>query len=206
MLKLAVKELAHSLGLRASFLAKTTAGEEGSSGHIHFSLWRDGLNAFAQFGPLGEPGPTLSAVLAGLLDHLAGASLLLNPTINSYKRLVPGFFAPVNASWGLDNRSVALRVIRSEMAARCRIECRRPGADVNPYLALAAMTAATCDGIVRKGRAPAPTAGDASQSLASLHYPHPSKRPWPPSRPTLHSALVSDKGSLNITRPHGPGS
>jgi glutamine synthetase len=163
MLKLAVKELAHSLGLRASFLAKTNAGEEGSSGHIHFSLWRDGLNAFAQFGPLGEPGPTLSATLAGILDHLAGASLLLNPTINSYKRLVPGFFAPVNASWGLDNRSTALRVIRSEVAARCRIECRRPGADVNPYLAVAAMTAATCDGIVRQGRAPAPTYGDASQ-------------------------------------------
>ena len=162
MLKLAVKELARSLGLRASFLAKTNAGEEGSSGHVHFSLWRDGLNAFAQFGPLGEPGPTLSATLAGILDHLAGASLLLNPTINSYKRLVPGFFAPVNASWGFDNRSVALRVIRSEMAARCRIECRRPGADVNPYLALAAMTVATCDGIAHKGVPPAPTDGDAS--------------------------------------------
>jgi glutamine synthetase len=163
MLKFAVKEVARKLGLRASFLAKTTAGEEGSSGHVHFSFWQDGRNAFAQSGPLGQPGATLSSTLAGILDHLAGASLLLNPTINSYKRLVPGFFAPVNASWGIDNRSAALRLLRSELPARCRIECRRPGADVNPYLALAAITVAACDGIARKSVAPAPTDGDASQ-------------------------------------------
>ncbi|HXW78826.1 MAG TPA: glutamine synthetase family protein [Acidimicrobiales bacterium] len=167
MLKFAVKEVARKLGLRASFLAKTTAGEEGSSGHVHFSFWQDGLNTFAQFSPLGQPSATLSAALAGTLDHLAGASLLLNPTINSYKRLVPGFFAPVNATWGIDNRSAALRVIRSELPARCRIECRRPGADVNPYLALAAITVAACDGITRQSVPPAPTDGDASQ-LAGL--------------------------------------
>ncbi|HEY1275002.1 MAG TPA: hypothetical protein VGF25_08825, partial [Thermoleophilaceae bacterium] len=118
--KLAVKEVAASMGLRASFLAKTVPGEEGSSGHVHLSCWRDGENAFA-----GD-GPELGAAIAGVLDHLPGASLLLNPTINSYKRLVPGWFAPVNVSWGWENRSCAVRAIRSQQAERSRLECRRP--------------------------------------------------------------------------------
>ncbi len=155
LLKLAVKEVAASLGLRASFLAKTVAGEEGSSGHVHLSCWRDGENAFA-----GEDG-LLGSAVAGILEHLPAASLLLNPTINSYKRLVPGFFAPVNASWGLENRSAAVRVIRSDRPERARIECRRPGADANPYLALAALVAA--DGIVRGLEPPPPVAGDAAE-------------------------------------------
>lgn len=157
LLKLAVKEVAASLGLRASFLAKTVAGEEGSSGHVHLSCWRDGENAFA-----GEDG-LLGSAVAGILEHLPAASLLLNPTINSYKRLVPGFFAPVNASWGLENRSAAVRVIRSDRPERARIECRRPGADANPYLALAALVAAAADGIARGLEAPPPVAGDAAE-------------------------------------------
>jgi glutamine synthetase len=154
-LKLAVKEVAASLGLQASFLAKTAPGEEGSSGHLHLSLWSDGANAFADDGPL-------DAAIAGILDHLAAASLLLNPTINSYKRLVPGYFAPVNVSWGLENRSCAVRVIRSERPERCRVECRRPGADANPYLALAALVVSAADGIRRESAPPAPIEGDAS--------------------------------------------
>ena len=140
--KLAVKEVAASLGLRASFLAKTAPGEEGSSGHVHLSCWSDGANAFAPSEAGAElPGP-LRAAVAGMLDHLPAASLLLNPTINSYKRLVPGWFAPVNVTWGVENRSAALRVIVGDDPGRCRIECRRPGADANPYLALAALVAA----------------------------------------------------------------
>jgi glutamine synthetase len=154
-LKLAVKEVAASLGLTASFLAKTVPGEEGSSGHVHLSLWSDGANAFAGDGPL-------DAAIGGILDHLPAASLLLNPTINSYKRVVPGYFAPVNVSWGLENRSCAVRVIRSDRPERCRIECRRPGADANPYLVLAALVASAADGIRRGATAPPPIRGDAS--------------------------------------------
>jgi glutamine synthetase len=161
MLKLAVKEIAASLGLRASFLAKTVPGEEGSGGHIHFSCWREGENAFAGSGA-GLPAP-LEAAVGGILNHLAGASLLLNPTINSYKRLVPGYFAPVNASWGIENRSAAVRVIRSARPELCRLECRRPGADANPYLALAVLTVAAADGIRRGTAPPAPVSGDASE-------------------------------------------
>ena len=159
--KLAVKGVAHSLGLRASFLAKTAPGEEGSSGHLHVSLWRNGANAFATDGPEADLPAPLSQSVAGMLDHLPGSSLFLNPTINSYKRLVPGWFAPTNASWGLENRSTALRVISSAHADRCRIECRRPGADANPYLALAAMLVSAGDGLRREAQPPEPVVGDA---------------------------------------------
>jgi glutamine synthetase len=154
--KLAVKDVAASLGMTASFLAKTVPGEEGSSGHIHLSCWRGGDNDFAAAGGALEPA------VAGILEHLPAASLLLNPTINSYKRLVPGYFAPVNASWGVENRSAALRVIHSDRPERTRIECRRPGADANPYLALAALVASAASGIRRGATPPAPVAGDAS--------------------------------------------
>lgn len=158
--KLAVKEVAAGLGLHASFLAKTVPGEEGSSGHVHLSLWRDGANALA--GPSqDELSPVCAGAVGGMLEHLGAASLALNPTINSYKRLVPGWFAPVNASWGFDNRSAALRVITSDRAELCRIECRRPGADANPYLALAVLVGAAADGIERGLAAPAPVTGDA---------------------------------------------
>jgi glutamine synthetase len=159
--KFAVKQVAASLGLQASFLAKTAPGEEGSSGHVHVSCWSDGANAFAPDGPDGEVPETCMSAIAGMLDHLAGASILLNPTINSYKRLVPGWFAPVNASWGLENRSTAVRAIRSARPERCRIECRRPGADANPYLALAALVAAAADGVRRGAEPPPPVEGDA---------------------------------------------
>ena len=161
-LKLAVKDVASSLGLRASFLAKTDPGQEGSSGHVHLSCWKDGVNAFATADPAADLPQPLSASIAGILEHLPASSLLLNPTINSYKRLVPGFFAPVNTSWGIENRSAAVRVIRSERPERCRIECRRPGADANPYLALAALVVSATDGMRTQAAPPPPVLGDVS--------------------------------------------
>jgi len=161
LVKFAVKEVAETAGLRASFLAKTVPGEEGSSGHVHVSCWSDGENAFAPEDPDGPLPATCTAAVAGILDHLAGASLLLNPTVNSYKRLVPGWFAPINSSWGVENRSAAVRVIRSGEGARCRIECRRPGADANPYLALAALVVSAAAGIRLGAEPPPPVEGDA---------------------------------------------
>jgi glutamine synthetase len=158
--KFAVKGVAASLGMQATFLAKTAPGEEGSSGHIHLSCWRVGHNAFASTGSKGLP-PAMESAIAGVLEHLPAASLLMNPTINSYKRLVPGFFAPTNVSWGLENRSAAVRSIRSKRPELCRIECRRPGADANPYLALAALVVSTADGIRRGVKPPEPVDGDA---------------------------------------------
>jgi len=152
--KFAVKELARSMGMQASFLAKSAPGEEGSSGHVHISAWRDGSNAFAE-------DATMHAAIAGVLEHLPAASLLLNPTINSYKRLVPGWFAPTNVSWGVENRSCAVRAITSARPELCRLECRRPGADANPYLALAAVALGAADGLRRGATPPPPVVGDA---------------------------------------------
>jgi glutamine synthetase len=161
LIKFAVKEVAASLDMRASFLAKTFPGEEGSSGHVHISCWSDKENAFAPAEPGGNLPAACTSSVAGMLEHLAGASLLLNPTINSYKRLVPGWFAPVNTSWGVENRSAAVRVIGSSKPERCRIECRRPGADANPYLALAALVVSATNGIRGDLKPPPAVEGDA---------------------------------------------
>lgn len=161
LVKFAVKQIAASMGYRASFLAKTVPGEEGSSGHVHMSLWQGDRNAFAGADPDGPPPEVFASAIAGLLEHLPGASLLLNPTINSYKRLVPGWFAPINATWGYENRSCAVRAIRSARPELWRFECRRPGADANPYLALAAIAASAADGVRRRLTPPAPEQGDA---------------------------------------------
>jgi glutamine synthetase len=161
MVKFAAKQVAASMGLRASFLAKTVPGEEGSSGHVHLSCWQGETNAFAAEvaeAPLPKP---FAAAIAGILEHLSAASLFLNPTINSYKRLVPGWFAPINATWGYENRSCAVRAIRSARPELWRLECRRPGADANPYLALAAIAASAADGMRRDATPPEPIEGDA---------------------------------------------
>jgi glutamine synthetase len=161
LVKFGVKQVAASMDLRASFLAKTNPGEEGSSGHVHMSFWQGDANAFAG-GQRSSPAPgVFASAIAGVLEHLPASSLLLNPTINSYKRLVPGWFAPINATWGYENRSCAVRAIRSERPELWRFECRRPGADANPYLALAAIAASAADGISRSAEPPEDVVGDA---------------------------------------------
>jgi glutamine synthetase len=178
--KLAVKEVAAAMGLRASFMAKTRPGEEGSSGHVHLSCWADGVNAFGASDAGTDLPEPFAAAIAGVLEHLPAASLMLNPTINSYKRLIPGWFAPVNVSWGLENRSCAVRAIRGEHRDRWRIECRRPGADANPYLALAALAASAADGLRRHATPPPPVEGDASE-----------REDLPPLPGSLESALAA---------------
>lgn len=161
LVKFGVKQVAASMGLRASFLAKTNPGEEGSSGHVHMSFWEDETNAFAASDSARPLPPVFASAVAGVLEHLPAASLLLNPTLNSYKRLVPGWFAPISASWGYENRSCAVRAIRSARPDLWRLECRRPGADANPYLALAAIAASAVDGIRNQAEPPAAVVGDA---------------------------------------------
>jgi glutamine synthetase len=159
--KFAAKQVAATMGMRASFLAKTVPGEEGSSGHVHMSCWKGGTNAFAAHDPDAALPPPFAAAIAGVIEHLPAASLLMNPTLNSYKRLVPGWFAPINATWGYENRSCAVRAIRSARPELWRFECRRPGADANPYLALAAIAASAADGMRRDRTPPPAVEGDA---------------------------------------------
>lgn len=156
LVRTALRELSGRQGLKVSFLAKTETHEEGSGGHLHLSVWRDGRPAFSENAAL------LQSAVAGLLEHLPALSLVYNPTINSFKRLVPGWFTPVNATWGHDNRSAAVRVIDADGPAAARAELRRPGADANPYLVLAAAAASVGDGITQRRTPPPPTPGDAT--------------------------------------------
>ena len=194
LVKFAMKELAASMGMRASFLAKTAPGEEGSSGHIHFSCWDGQTNAFAGPDAADQIPTAFGAAIAGVLEHLPAASLLLNPNVNSYKRLVPGWFAPINATWGYENRSCAVRAIRSDRPNLWRFECRRPGADANPYLALAAVTASAADGMKNKAEPPPPIEGDA-YALADL-----------PELPgSLESAIRAFEGDRGLQSALGEG-
>lgn len=166
LLRLLLKELGRRHGLHVSLMSKPIAGQEGSSGHLHCSLLTpDGRNAFAGTG--SDLSPLLRRAVAGIVRHLPALSLLYNPTINSYKRLVSGFFAPVDAAWGIDNRSAAVRVIVPEHGEGTRVELRRPGADVNPYLGLAALVNSICLGI-EGGLEPPPPVGTPGFAAAPL--------------------------------------
>lgn len=140
LLRLVATEAGRRHGLSANFMAKPVAHEEGSSAHVHFSMW-DESGGNRLYGAAGDPNHEFYRRAAwGMLTHLPALSLIYNPTINSYKRLVPGYFAPVSAACGPDDRSFALRaLLKSESASR--FELRRPGADCNPYLTLAAIAA-----------------------------------------------------------------
>lgn len=147
LLRLVAVEAARRHGLSASFMAKPIANEEGSSAHVHFSMWDDaGDNALR--AAAGDSDDEFYRRAAwGMLTQLPALSLIYNPTINSYKRLVPGFFAPVSAACGPDDRSFALRALLKSPTAS-RFELRRPGADCNPYLTLAAIAASVHLGLV----------------------------------------------------------
>jgi glutamine synthetase len=137
--KSGAKEIASLEGRAISFMAKYDE-REGNSCHIHMSLAReDGSNVFAT-----EEG-TFNRFLAGQLDCLRELCLFFAPNINSYKRFVPGAFAPTAVAWGHDNRTCAMRVVGHGEGKR--VENRLPGADVNPYLSMAAMIAAGLHGI-----------------------------------------------------------
>src|SRR4051794_26991947 len=135
--KTGAKEIAAAEGMAVTFMAKYDQ-REGSSCHIHLSLRRDGAAAFASDEALFE------RFVAGQLACLRELSLFYAPNVNSYKRFAKGSFAPTAVAWGRDNRTCALRVVGHGDALR--IELRLPGADVNPYLALAAMIAAGLHG------------------------------------------------------------
>jgi glutamine synthetase len=146
IVKTATKAAAQAAGHSVTFMAKYATDRAGSSSHIHQSLWRDGQNAFRD--KAGEHGmsDTMRHYLAGLLAHADATTLFLAPFVNSYKRFTMGMFAPTKAVWSRDNRTAGYRVC-GEGTGAVRVECRVGGADLNPYLALAAQLAAGLDGI-----------------------------------------------------------
>ncbi len=160
-LKLTLKVVAQMYGLHVTFMPKPTYGIAGSGMHVHQSLMgiEDGKNKF--YDPKGTYNMSDLAqnYIAGQIKHIKAINALTNPTVNSYKRLVVGYEAPVNAAWGQHNRSALIRVPRTtptqaEKASRCELRCPDPSA--NPYLAFAAMLAAGLDGIKNEMKCPDP--------------------------------------------------
>ncbi|MCC6318245.1 MAG: type I glutamate--ammonia ligase [Gemmatimonadaceae bacterium] len=141
-----VKYVANQFGLVASFMPKPIFGQNGSGMHTHQSLFRDGRNAFWDAKAEWELSRVALHYIGGILRHARGFCAVTNPLVNSYKRLVPGFEAPVNVAWSMRNRSPLVRV-PNRRGPGTRVEVRMPDPSANPYLALAVMLAAGLDGV-----------------------------------------------------------
>jgi glutamine synthetase len=147
--RLVVKEVAATNGVHATFMPKPLEGVQGSGMHVHLSLFRGDENAFYDADDPHNLSPVAKSFMAGLLRHAAEITAITNQTINSYKRLVPGFEAPVHISWARNNRSGLIRVPipKRGNASATRIEYRSPDPACNPYLAFAVLLAAGMKGI-----------------------------------------------------------
>lgn len=151
--KLVVKTIARKYGLHATFMPKPLQGVNGNGMHCNMSLFKDGENVFFdENGPM-KLSETAYQFLAGLIKHARGYTAITNPTINSYKRLVPGYEAPVYVAWAGRNRSPLIRVPESR-GLSTRLELRSVDPSANPYLALATLLAAGLDGILNNLEAP----------------------------------------------------
>lgn len=160
-LKLTLKAVAQRMGLHATFMPKPFFGENGSGMHVHQSLAsiEEGGNKFYKEGGTYSLSELAESFIAGQFLHIKAMNAIINPTVNSYKRLVVGYEAPVNVAWGQQNRSALIRVPRlspSQAKRGARIELRCPDPSANPYLSFAVMLAAGLDGIEKGLKAPAP--------------------------------------------------
>ncbi len=149
LLKYVVHNVAHSYGKTATFMPKPVVGDNGSGMHVHQSIWKDGKNLFAGNGYAGLSEFALYYI-GGIIKHARALNAITNPGTNSYKRLVPGFEAPVKLAYSARNRSASIRVpyVASDKARR--IEVRFPDPTCNPYLAFSALMMAGLDGVENK--------------------------------------------------------
>jgi len=151
LFKTSVKEIAYRHGILATFMAKVSEQLPGCGGHVHQSIWdkKANINLFHDEKDTSHISELLKQFIAGQLFCLPHILPMFAPTINSYKRLVEGAWAPTTLTWGIDNRTTALRVLPGSSKS-CRLETRVVGADANPYLAMAACLAAGLYGIKNK--------------------------------------------------------
>jgi glutamine synthetase len=185
LFKTSVKEIAARFGIMPSFMAKWNERLPGCSGHIHQSLWNAaGENVFHDARDTRHMSDTFRSYVAGQIALMPELLPLWAPTVNSYKRLVEGAWAPTRANWGIDNRTTALRAIPGSPKST-RLETRVSGSDVNPYLAVAAALAAGLYGVERKLELrAAPIAGSGYADTASEKLP-----------PNLYEAAVRFRDS-----------
>ncbi|MCP3935133.1 MAG: type I glutamate--ammonia ligase [Actinomycetia bacterium] len=178
--RLVVKEIAIEHGVHATFMPKPMAAHQGSGMHTHLSLFRGDKNAFHD--PDGEAGltPVARQFMAGLLRHASDITAVTNQLVNSYKRLVPGFEAPVSISWARSNRAALIRVpsIKKGKPDSARIEYRAPDPACNPYLTFALLLAAGLDGVENKYEPPSEAPKDlfkmtSAEMSAAGHGPLP---------------------------------
>lgn len=157
-----LKAIAEKHGLHATFMPKPISGINGSGMHVHQSLFKNGENTFFDENDPKLISKTAKSFIAGQLKHIAGISAITSPTVNSYKRLAPGYEAPVYVSWATTNRSALIRVpaIQKHKPKAARVELRCPDPACNIYLTFAAMLRAGLDGIKNNLDAPEPVEED----------------------------------------------
>jgi glutamine synthetase len=167
LFKTGAKEIGARFGVMPSFMAKWNQQYPGCSGHIHQSLSDGKRNLFWDARSPRKMSGLFESYLAGQLACAMEFAPMFWPTINSYKRLVDGFWAPVKPTWGLDNRTAAFRVLVPN-AKSARLETRCPGADINPYLAVAAVIAAGLDGVEKGLRLTTPPIAGTNQGAEDV--------------------------------------
>ena len=149
MIKYIIRNVARKYGLSATLMPKPVYGEAGSGMHVHQSIWKDGKNLFAGSGYAGLSDMALYYI-GGVIKHAKALNAITNPSTNSYKRLVPGFEAPVKLAYSARNRSASIRIPHTASDKARRIEVRFPDPMANPYLCFAALLMAGLDGIINK--------------------------------------------------------
>ena len=162
--KLAVKSIAKRHGLHATFMPKPKENECGSGMHINMALYKNGKNVFYDADDPEGISKEARLFIAGIMEHVKGMTLITNPLVNSYKRLVSGYEAPVYITWSVKNSTPLIRAFRKEKDS-VRLELRSPDPAANPYLALAACLAAGLDGMNKQLEPPAPIIGDVFRQM-----------------------------------------
>ncbi len=189
--KYAIKNVARKHGKTVTLMPKPVFQDNGSGMHVHQSIWKNGRNQFFAAGTYGDLSETAIHYIGGILKHAPALLALTNPTTNSYRRLVPGYEAPINLIYSMRNRSAAVRIpVYSKSEKAKRVECRFPDPTCNGYLAFSAMLMAGLDGVQNKIMPPEPmdkdlydlppeelgkiesTPGDLSQVLDALEADH----------------------------------